>query len=145
MESIHARVATPVDAPDLARLNFLFNETQLPVEHYLRRMATRGGVDTPLVAVLGEIVVGMANLRLLTPLFYEEPYAELTELYVEEGYRRKGAAQALVSLAEALARQAGAEEMLILTDFTNHAALTLYRKSGYRRYEVALNKTLKEE
>jgi GNAT superfamily N-acetyltransferase len=68
----------------------------------------------------------------------------LTELYVEESHRRRGVGRALVAHAERLAREAGARQMLILTDFYNHAAQSLYRLMGYAHYDIALTKDLIE-
>jgi GNAT superfamily N-acetyltransferase len=100
-------------------------------------------VDTPLLAEINGRVIGIANLRLLTAVFYSEAYAELTELFVEERSRRLGAGAALIDFAEVLARQAGASEMFILTDFYNHTAQALYRKLGYEHYDIALSKKLR--
>ena len=137
------RRATPADAAEIARLNRLFNAVDEPAENYVRRMADPRRVDTPILAVDRVQVIGIANLRLLPAVFYSEPYAELTELFVEEGARRLGAGEALVSYAEQLAREAGAVEMLILTDFYNHAAQELYRKLGFEHYDIALSKKLR--
>ena len=99
-------------------------------------------MDTPILVELGGRAIGLANLRLLQPVFYSEPYAELTELFVEEGYRRLGAGRALIRFAEQLAIGAGANEMLILTNFYNQAAQALYRSLGYRHGDIALTKRL---
>jgi GNAT superfamily N-acetyltransferase len=98
---------------------------------------------TPILAEINGRAIGIANLRLLAAVFYSAPYAELTELFVEENARRLGAGAALVSFAEQLARQGGAVEMLILTDFYNHAAQQLYRKCGYEHCDIALAKKLR--
>jgi GNAT superfamily N-acetyltransferase len=66
----------------------------------------------------------------------------LTELYVEENNRRHGVGRALVAHVEKLAREASARQMLILTDFYNNAAQSLYRAMGYVHYDIALTKDL---
>jgi GNAT superfamily N-acetyltransferase len=137
------RTATADDAPEIARLNRLFNGVDEPAENYARRMGDPRRVDTPLLAEINGRVIGIANLRLLTAVFYSEAYAELTELFVEERARRLGAGAALVSYAEDLARKGGAVEMLILTDFYNQTAQQLYRKLGYEHYDIALSKKLR--
>jgi GNAT superfamily N-acetyltransferase len=137
------RIATTADAPEIARLNRLFNEVDEPAENYARRMGDPRRVDTPLLAEINGHPIGIANLRLLTAVFYSVPYAELTELFVEERARRLGAGAALVSFAEELARKGGAVEMLILTDFYNQTAQQLYRKLGYEHYDIALSKKLR--
>jgi GNAT superfamily N-acetyltransferase len=140
---LNVRIATPADAPEIARLNRLFNGVDEPQENYARRLVDPRRVDTPLLAEIEGQAIGIANLRLLTAVFYSEPYAELTELFVEERARRLGAGVALVSFAEDLARKAGAAEMLILTDFYNKTAQQLYRKLGYEHYDIALVKNLR--
>ena len=137
------RIAAPADAPEIARLNHLFNGVDEPAENYAMRMADPRRVDTPLLAEINGRVIGIANLRLLTAVFYAEPYAELTELFVEERARRLGAGAALVTFAEGLAHKGGAVEMLILTDFYNQNAQQLYRKLGYEHYDIALSKKLR--
>jgi len=137
------RIATPSDAPEIARLNRLFNGVAEPAENYAIRMGDPRRVDTPLLAEINGRVIGIANLRLLTAVFYSDPYAELTELFVEERARRLGAGAALVTFAEDLARRGGAVEMLILTDFYNQTAQQLYRKLGYEHYDIALSKKLR--
>jgi GNAT superfamily N-acetyltransferase len=135
-------IAKPSDSPEIARLMHLFNGVDEPAENYARRLADPRRVDTPILAEDGSQVIGIANLRLLPAALTAEPYAELTDLFVEEGARRLGAGEALVSFAEQLARQGGAVQMLILTDFYNHSAQELYRKLGYEHYDIALAKKL---
>ncbi len=137
------RIAESADAPAIARLNLLFNGCSEPAEHYAARLVDPRRVDTPLLALVAGIAVGMANLRLLAPVFYPEPYAELTELYVEEAYRRQGLGRALVEYAERLARQVGAEEIFILTGAGNAGAQAFYRTLGYQADDIAFSKNLK--
>jgi GNAT superfamily N-acetyltransferase len=143
MSRFVARLATAADAPELARLNALFNGSRLSAAHYAARLADPACVDMPIVAAAGDSLLGLANLRLLKPAFYEEPYAELTELFVEASGRRRGIGRALIALAERLARQAGAGEIIVLTGFYNHAALELYRALGYQHHDIALSRDLR--
>ena len=103
--ALEVRVARVEDTPEIARLNLLFNGCDEPPERYAARLADPHRVDTPILALIAGRAVGIANLRLLAPVFYPEPYAELTELYVEEAVRRQGVGRALVRFAEQLARQ----------------------------------------
>jgi len=75
-------------------------------------------------------------------VFYATPHAELTELFVEPGYRRRGVGRALVAHAERLARERGAEELGVLTGFTNLEGQAFYRVVGYTDRELAMGKTL---
>jgi GNAT superfamily N-acetyltransferase len=140
MLNIHT--ALPEDAPEIARLNKLFNGVDEPADNYARRIRDAQRVDTPILAEIDGRVIGLANLRLLPPVFYSEMYAELTELFVEEGFRHHGTGRALVSYAEELALAGCAPEMIILTDFYNGTAQALYRRMGYEHRDIALSKSL---
>ncbi len=142
---ITVRRAGPADAAEIARLNRLFNQCDEPAEAYAQRLQAACRVDTPLLAEIGGRCMGTANLRLVPQVFYPEPYAELTELFVEEPYRRRGAARALLAALEDLARAAGAHEVVVRTDFYNHPAQSLYRACGYVHQDIALVKALQPE
>lgn len=136
------RPAAPADSGELARLNAAFNGSNEPAEAYASRLAIEPRVDHPILAWAGEHAVGLANLRLLQPVLFAHPYAELTELFVEEAYRRQGVARRLLTFAEEMARKAGAQTLFILTNFYNHPAQQLYRAHGYQHYDIALIKSL---
>ncbi len=141
--ALEVRIARVEDAPEIARLNLLFNGCDEPPEHYAARLADPCRVDTPILALIAGRVAGIANLRLLAPVFYPEPYAEMTELFVEEAARRQGIGRALVRFAEQFAQPGGAVELFILTGASNLPAQAFYRATGYRADEVAFSKSLK--
>jgi ribosomal protein S18 acetylase RimI-like enzyme len=58
-------------------------------------------------------VAGFACLRLLPLLQGDEPYAELTDLYVDAPFRRRGVAHALITHVNTVALEAGAREILL--------------------------------
>jgi ribosomal protein S18 acetylase RimI-like enzyme len=136
------RIANSGDAMEIARLNKLFNDVDEPTEHYAMRMQDSRCVDILILAEIEGRTAGFANLRLLPQVCYADPYAELTELYVEKDFRRLGVGRALTAYAEKLAREAGAQEIFILTGFDNQAALSLYRSLGYGHQDLALSKIL---
>jgi GNAT superfamily N-acetyltransferase len=128
---IKIRLAEVSDALTLARLNQSYNGVVELPEHLADRLGDVRKVDSPILAEAGGHAVGFACLRLLACVFYAAPYAELTELYVEPGWRRKGVARALMAFAEDLARRSGAVELMLLTGPGNHAAQALYRCLEY--------------
>ncbi|MEX1018395.1 MAG: GNAT family N-acetyltransferase [Litorilinea sp.] len=139
---ISIRAATAQDAPELVRLNSLFNGEEEPPGQLAQRLQDPRRVETPLLAEMGGCVAGFAALRIVPCIFYPEPYAELTELYVEPAYRGRGVGRALVRYAEQMAIEAGADQLFILTGFDNQPALALYRGLGYADYDLALCKQL---
>ncbi len=140
--SITTRVATEHDAADLARLNALFNAVQAPPEVYAARLRDPARVETAVLAFDGGRAIGFAALRISPSLFYSSPHAEMTELFVEESHRRKGAARALIAHVEALAQAAGAHTLLIQTGDDNLAAQALYRACGYENHDISMLKHL---
>jgi GNAT superfamily N-acetyltransferase len=139
---MNIRIAQSSDSLDVAHLKLLFNGVDTPAEEYAARLSDPRRVDIPILAEVEGRVVGLVNLRLAPSVFYAEPYAEISELFVEEAYRRRGIGQALVQFAESQAKAAGANEMIILTDFYNHNAQMLYYHLGYEIHDLALSKEL---
>jgi ribosomal protein S18 acetylase RimI-like enzyme len=134
------RSATSADAGDLARMNAAFNDVSDSAAQIAERLAACAEIETVLVAELDGHVAGFACLRVVPCVLYDQPYAELTELYVELAFRRRGIGRALILRAEELARARGAADLLIMTGTGNLAAQALYRAAGYDTYAVALNR-----
>lgn len=135
---IETRIAVAPDAAALARLNEAFNGVQMSPERMVERIAECRGFETAILALVDGEAIGFACLRLMPWLCYAVPYAELTELFVYESHRRRGAARALVAHAEALARAAGAEELRLLTGHDNTEARAFYAVLGYDDEEEVL-------
>src|SRR6266511_1186080 len=136
------RIATPDDAPALAHLNAAFNGVDEPPEQLAACMPAVRDIETALLAELDGELAGFACLRVVPCLLYAAPYAELTELYVEPSYRRRGVGRALIAYAEQLAHQRGAEEVIIMTGINNAPAQALYRAMSYDSYAIALNRKI---
>ena len=139
---ITTRLATIDDAPALAHLNQAFNDVSDPPEALAARLADARRVETALLAEVDGQVAGFACVRIVPCVLYAEPHAELTELYVEEAFRRCGAGRALVAHAERLAREAGATSLVLLTGFDNAGAQAFYRAVGYADDCLAMSKVL---
>jgi ribosomal protein S18 acetylase RimI-like enzyme len=139
------RTATPSDAADLARMNAAFNGVFDSAAQIAARLAACAEIETAILAEVDGQIGGFACLRVVPCVLYAEPYAELTELYVEPACRRRGVGRALLAHAEQLARARGASELLIMTGTGNAAAQALYRAAGYDTYAVALNRKVRSD
>ena len=142
---IVTRVATTADAPALAQLNFAFNGVHVAPDILAGRLADPQHVEQALVAEIDGRIAGFAALRIVPCLFYDHPHGELTELYVEEAYRRRGVGRALVLLAEQMAQASGVTELFVLTGDANIAARRLYAALGFAEGDIALSKALAED
>lgn len=139
---VTVRRAAPADAPDIVRLNLAFNDLRTTVEAIAAQMAALPPIEILYVAEVDGQVVGLAALRLLPQALDPVPYAELSELYVDEAHRRHGVGRALVRHIEAEARAAGAQQMVLLTAWRNTNAHAFYHALGYRLYTVTMRRAL---
>ncbi len=140
--SVTIRIAAPEDAPELARLLEAFNGPTVTSQQAESRLLAMQGIETALLAEVGGRPVGLASLRLVPYLSDDVPYAELTELYVERLYRRRGIGRALVRQAEAMARERGAKALNLLTGLDNGDAQAFYEAIGYVDDALAMRRAL---
>jgi ribosomal protein S18 acetylase RimI-like enzyme len=127
---------------ELSRLNAEFNGSSDPPEHLAKRLSDPLCVEQPLLAEIDGNVVGFSALRIVPCVFYADPHGELTELFVEQGYRRMGVGRELLILAEKIAKEKGGKELFILTDMSNQVARSFYISMGYEDGELAFAKEL---
>ena len=113
-------------------------------EQAASRLAACAGIETTVLAEIEGQVAGFACLRLVPFMSGDEPYAELSDLFVAAPYRRHGVGRALIEHIEQMARAGGAHEMVILTGFDNTVAQALYRAMGYEDYALALKRELSD-
>ncbi|HMV29463.1 MAG TPA: GNAT family N-acetyltransferase [Anaerolineales bacterium] len=145
MESeITISLASIHDAPDIAKLNRLFNEVDESPEAIASRMSDPNCVETVVLAKVADKALGFALVRVVSSVLYSTPHAELTELYVLEEYRQRGIASELITFAEQIAVQKGTRIILVQTGDDNSPALSLYRKHGYEEYDLTLRKIMVE-
>src|SRR5215212_5078140 len=140
MGTITVRQARPDDTPALAVVLDRFDGIGATPDQVAARMLACQSVLTTYLGELDGQPVGFACLRLVPHLQGDEPYAELTDIYVDAPFRRHGVARALIARVEAAARAAGASEMVIITDFDNKVAQASYRASGYADWALAMRK-----
>src|SRR5437667_111667 len=145
MTTIAVRQATPDDATELARMLDLFDRMGATPEQVAARMLACQSVLTTFLGEMDGQPVGFACLRLVPHVQGDEPYAELTDLYVDAPFRRLGVARALIAQVEAAARAAGASEVVIITGFDNEAAQAAYRASGYANWALAMRQRFPDE
>jgi GNAT superfamily N-acetyltransferase len=145
MATITVRQATPDDATEFARMLDLFDRSGATPEQVAARMHACQHVLTTYLGELDGHPVGFACLRLIPHVQGDEPYAELTDVYVDASARRHGVARTLIAHIEATARAAGASEVVIITGFDNDDAQAAYRASGYTNWALAMRKRFSVE
>ena len=147
------RLADPEDAQELVRLNRLFNGPPgAPVE-MARRFLAENTREIVLTAekesgrLTEKSLAGFVCLQLKRSFCYELPTAEITEVFVEEGFRRRGLAGAMLRLGEEYVRaNFQAEGLSLVTGSDNFPAQELYRSLGFvREDEILFSKSLRQE
>jgi GNAT superfamily N-acetyltransferase len=79
--------------------------------------------------------IGLATGHAIPASLVMGRFWQLRDLYVLPGFRRQGAAAALVGAVREAALAAGATRLSLATELDNQAALSLYRKLGFRPVE----------
>lgn len=137
--NVNVRLASLTDAEELSRLNHEFNggEKRSPA-----KIIERLNHNNELIAVaeISGKIVGFGCAQSFYSFCYEEPYGEITELYVEEAARRKGIAIAIISCLEDNLRTLGVRSMKVLTGRRNNAAIKTYENCNYVKDDEQLLK-----
>ncbi|TCS36771.1 GNAT family N-acetyltransferase [Reinekea marinisedimentorum] len=128
---ILVRKAQAKDAFRLAELNFLFNEVKVSVKSLIESLETNKS-EHVFVALIDEELVGFATIDIHYSFCYEFPNAEITELYIIESGRGKGAATKLVNEVINFSKSLGADEIHLRANSSNLAANKFYNHIGLK-------------
>jgi ribosomal protein S18 acetylase RimI-like enzyme len=81
--------------------------------------------------------------QILKSMCYSYKFAEITELYVMDEYRRQGIGRLLLDATEKELYKRGVKDLHVLTGDKNFIAQTLYRSCGYGdTSEILLDKNM---
>lgn len=133
MDSPTTRIAAPSDAAAISGLLFDFNREALSPEELGQRMEQAQGLETIFLGELDGTLAGLLVLRTVPTVSAAQDWAEITELYVQPAFRRKGVGRALIEAALAYARHRGCTEVHLLVDPQNTPAISFYKAVGFRR------------
>jgi ribosomal protein S18 acetylase RimI-like enzyme len=138
---ISIRLAKSTDAPELARINDLFNgegsNTACAIEESLKQNQE----EIVCVAVEGSELVGYCCGKKVITMRYHYESGDVTALFVMEEYRRQGIGRRLLAYIESEFHKHGVSHLHICTGIENTIAQTLYRSCGYEdTSEIILDK-----
>ena len=94
------RLAVPGDAGQLFGLNERFNGPSLSTVEDMERSLSENTQELVVVADQEGVLAGFVCVQVKRSFCYERPTAEITEVFVDEGFRRKGLARELLDFAE---------------------------------------------
>ena len=140
---IDFRVAQLSDAPELNKLNDLFNGDGCNTLEAIEESLKENEQEIVCVAADGNKLVGFCCGQFLKSMCYSNNYAEITELYVMDEYRRQGIGRHLLQFTEDILIKREVKHLHILTGNKNIAAQALYRTCGYAdTSEILLDKNI---
>ena len=140
---IDFRVAQLADAPELKKLNDLFNGDGCNTLEAIEESLRRNEQEIVCVAADGNKLVGFCCGQFLKSMCYPYSYAEITELYVMDEYRKQGIGRHLLHFVEDILVKREVKHLHVLTGNKNVVAQTLYRSCGYAdTSEILLDKNI---
>ena len=137
------REAKPADARRLVELiHFLGHEIdEKSVRRNLSALKKTG--ETPLVATLGEEVVGLCGLAAQVMIHRAAPIGRISPLVVDDKAQGHGIGRMLVEAAEQWCRTRGCKLIEVTSNDRRTAAHAFYRHMGYERTSMRFAKELR--
>lgn len=127
------RRAGKQDAKALFILNEEFNGIGCTSIEWLTESLKNNTQEVVFIAEADGCPAGFCCVQLFQSMCYSSNYAEITELFVEQAYRRAGIAAALMQTVENYFRDDNIGGFQLFTGGDNDAAQAFYEKSGYRK------------
>ena len=138
--TIEIRLAECSDAPELKKLNDLFNGENNNTVDAIEKSLFKNDAEIVCVAACGDELAGFCCGQFQASMCYSYEYAVITEFFIREKYRRQGVGRRLLKFTEAEFIKRGVKHFHLSTGGDNAAALALYRSSGYDVTSVMLEK-----
>lgn len=134
------RLAAPEDAGQLFGLNERFNGPSGTTVEDMARSIAGNPQELVVVADQGGVLAGFACVQVKRSFCYEIPSAEITEVFVDEGFRRRGLARELLDFAvrAAVERFGPLDGLTVLTGDDNLPAWALYEGAGFTKEDEAV-------
>lgn len=128
------RLALPGDAIQLFGLNERFNGPGSATVEDMARSLESNTQEMVVVSDRAGVLTGFVCVQIKRSFCYKHPTAEVTEVFVDEPFRRKGLAKGMLCLAlEAAKARFGVTELTVLTGGDNLPAQALYEGAGFLR------------
>jgi ribosomal protein S18 acetylase RimI-like enzyme len=126
------RLAVPSDAPELLKLNDLFNGEGCNSLTGIEASLKDNSQEIVCVAADGETLIGFCCGQIIMSMCYDANYGEITELFVVESHRRQGVASGLMSFIESEFLNHGINYFQLFTGGENKTGQAFYREQGYK-------------
>jgi len=132
---IQIRLAQPSDAPELKKLNNLFNGEDANTVEAIKKSLDKNKQEIVCVACesnsKAEKLIGFCCGQIVNSMCYSISYGDITEFFVIEEYEHQGIGKQLVKCIEAEFRNRGVNHLHHYTGKDNTATQELYYSIGY--------------
>jgi ribosomal protein S18 acetylase RimI-like enzyme len=127
------RLANESDIENLFVLNELFNGENCTTKDLLKKSIVTNEQEIVCITYDGEIAIGFCCGQIFKSMCYSSYYGEITELFVEEKYRRQGVAKSLMEFLESMFISRKIKSFQLFTDEDNKTAQVFYEALGYKK------------
>lgn len=127
------RKAQLSDAGQLFQMNEIFNGEGVTDFELLKNSLIQNDQEEVFVAESGGKLIGFCCVQIFKSICYKNFYAEITELFVDENFRRRGVATAVFSYIEEYFKGKNIAGYQLFTSDKNISAQVCYEKLGYAR------------
>ncbi len=127
---IAVRMARAKDASALAEMNRVFNGPTIAPSAISASLRNAG--ELVAVALIHGVPAGFLCAQIHDSFCYHAPYAEITEVFVREEFRRMRVATRMIAFMEERLARRRVAHLHILTGVRNRPARALYEGLGYR-------------
>ena len=142
---VEIRKAESLDAKDLFKLNKDFNGKGITQLELLKNSIINNEQEIVFIATANNKAIGFCCVQIFKSMCYSQYYIEVTELYVNEKYRRSGIATKMFEYIEEYFKDKNIVGYQLFTGKNNTVAQLFYEKRGYVKsdeimYRKRLNK-----
>ena len=132
---IHVRLARTSDAPELKKLNDLFNGTDSNSARAIEESLAHTNQEIVCVAAKGDgdssKLIGFCCGQIVNSMCYSILYGDITELFLLEKYSSQNVGKQLVELVESEFNKRGVNHLHHFVGKGNLLARELFRSLGY--------------
>lgn len=132
------RRANEKDTDSLFELNVLFNGKGTTTKEKMQESLQYNKQEIVFIAIEKEQPVGFICGQVFMSMCYDTYYGEISELFIIEGYRRKGIARLLISKMEEEFKQNNIFSFQLFTGADNIIAQIFYTSCGYTKTEECM-------
>lgn len=131
MSEIVIRRAKTQDTGALFEMNETFNGKGVTSLDRLKTSILSLEQELTLIAEVDGKAAGFCCGQIVWSMSYSDASGEITELYVDESYRRMGIASKMVASMEDVLTNRGVKSFRVCTNINNANARALYSRLGY--------------